>query len=108
MFGDACISVLDLMFLNVFWKWIDESLHPRFSDLIHNLKKENDSLKHEKNALETDLEKFLAYDIEEKCGDKDEISVSKGEEVVSIMKRFLSTMKLLISLWRMFMMGRKN
>ncbi|XP_060180333.1 uncharacterized protein LOC132610091 [Lycium barbarum] len=63
-----------------FWKWIDELLHPRVGDLIHNLKKENDSLKREKKALEIDLEKFLASDIEEKCGEEDEISVSNGEE----------------------------
>ncbi|MCE3052051.1 hypothetical protein HAX54_051474, partial [Datura stramonium] len=38
-----------------------------------------------KKALEmrlTDLEKYLALDIQEKCEDQDEISVFKSEDVV--------------------------
>ncbi|KAK4370020.1 hypothetical protein RND71_009495 [Anisodus tanguticus] len=53
-------------------------------DLIHILKK-NDCLRREKKSLKmrmNDLERYLAFDIEEKCERQDEISVSKGEDVV--------------------------
>ncbi|KAH0706310.1 hypothetical protein KY285_010815 [Solanum tuberosum] len=36
-----------------YWKWVDDPLHPRVANLIHNLKNENDNLPREKKALET-------------------------------------------------------
>ncbi|KAH0668707.1 hypothetical protein KY289_023200 [Solanum tuberosum] len=68
-----------------YWKWVDDPLHPRVANLIHNLKKENDNLHSEKKDLETrmaDLEKYLASEIEEKCECLDKITVPKSEEVV--------------------------
>ncbi|KAH0638910.1 hypothetical protein KY285_035496 [Solanum tuberosum] len=68
-----------------YWKWVDDPLHSRVTNLIHNFKKENNNLHREKKALETrftDLEKYLASDIEENNEHQDEISVSKSEEVV--------------------------
>ncbi|KAK4709046.1 hypothetical protein R3W88_029971 [Solanum pinnatisectum] len=53
-----------------YWKWVDDPLHPRVSNLIHNLKKEND------NFI------YLASEIEENCERLDEIIAPKSEEVV--------------------------
>ncbi|KAG5596991.1 hypothetical protein H5410_038223, partial [Solanum commersonii] len=66
-----------------YWIWVDDPLHPRVANLIHNLKKENDNLYHEKKDLETrmaHLEKYLASKIEENCERLDEINVPKSEE----------------------------
>ncbi|KAH0714561.1 hypothetical protein KY284_007466 [Solanum tuberosum] len=66
-----------------YWKWVDDTLHPRVANLIHNINKENDNLHSEKKALETrmtDLEKCLTSDIEENCERLDEIT--KSEEAV--------------------------
>ncbi|KAH0711773.1 hypothetical protein KY289_007732 [Solanum tuberosum] len=67
-----------------YWKWVDDTLHPRVANLIHKINKENDNLHHEKKALETrmtDLEKCLTSDIEENCERLDEITKSE-EDVV--------------------------
>ncbi|KAK4706659.1 hypothetical protein R3W88_033791 [Solanum pinnatisectum] len=57
-----------------YWKWVDDLLHLRVANFIHDLKKENNNLHREK--------KYLPYDIEENCEHLDEINVSKSEEVV--------------------------
>ena len=69
----------------VYWKWVDDPLHPRVENLIHNLKKENDYLHRENKSLETkmaDLEKYLASEIEEKCERLNEEVVIDNEDVV--------------------------
>ncbi|KAK4708249.1 hypothetical protein R3W88_029174 [Solanum pinnatisectum] len=66
-----------------YWKWVDDTLHPRVGNLIHNINKENDNFHREKKALEsrmTDLEKCLTSDIEENCERLDKIT--KSEEAV--------------------------
>ncbi|XP_004231289.2 uncharacterized protein [Solanum lycopersicum] len=68
-----------------YWKWVDDPLHPRVANLIHNLKKENDYLHRENKSLETkmaDLEKYLASEIEEKCERLNEEVVIDNEDVV--------------------------
>ena len=69
----------------VYWKWVDDPLHPRVTNLIHNLKKEKDNFHRENKCLETkmaDLEKYLTSKIEEKCERLNEITAPKREEVV--------------------------
>ncbi|WMV08844.1 hypothetical protein MTR67_002229 [Solanum verrucosum] len=67
-----------------YWKWVDDPLHPRVANFIHDLKKENDNLHREKKALETGMVilKVFGIDIEENCECLDEINVSKSEQVV--------------------------
>ena len=68
-----------------YWKWVDDPLHPRVANLIHNLKKENDYLHRENKSLDTkmaDLEKYLASEIEEKCERLNEITAPNREEAV--------------------------
>ncbi|KAG5611888.1 hypothetical protein H5410_023169 [Solanum commersonii] len=90
-----------------YWKWVDEPLHPRVANLIHNLKKENDYLHREKKGLEmriADLEKYLASEIEENCQRLDEIIILKSEEVVvDKSKNFFYKMWIVIAmLWCCF------
>ncbi|KAH0728118.1 hypothetical protein KY284_003983 [Solanum tuberosum] len=67
-----------------YWKWVDDPLHPRVANFIHDLKKENDNLHREKKALETRMVilKVFGIDIGENCECLDEINVSKSEQVV--------------------------
>uniref|UniRef100_A0A3Q7H758 GRF-type domain-containing protein n=1 Tax=Solanum lycopersicum TaxID=4081 RepID=A0A3Q7H758_SOLLC len=68
-----------------YWKWVDDLLHPRVANLIHNLKKENDNLHRANKILETkmaDLEKYLTSEIEQKCERLNEEVVIDNEDVV--------------------------
>nr|XP_016436289.1 PREDICTED: uncharacterized protein LOC107762445 [Nicotiana tabacum] len=50
-----------------YWEWEDDELPPRIIELICKLKKEKDSLRHEKNILQrrmVDLENYVAEKIE--------------------------------------------